>query len=160
MAAIEGIHLDRLLSQFDTAICDHEAEPDEAIARLIPDVYPDDPDASAEFAAATRSDLLERRRHEAVIVRTDLEAFIADRSDDEALESLDLTIPAGHLDAWLRTLTSLRLVLAARLEITEADDHDPDDARYAIYDWLGFRLDGLIAIADAVDEDAAPPHGD
>ena len=50
--------------------------------------------------------------------------------------------------AWLRTLAAIRLVLASRLGIEVAEDHDPDDPRFGIYDWLGYRLDGLVAAVD------------
>ena len=33
----------------------------------------------------------------------------------------ELTIPPGHVDAWLNTLNQARLVLAARFDVTEED---------------------------------------
>ena len=45
--------------------------------------------------------------------------------------------------AWLRTLTAVRLVIATRLGITSEEEQD-DDARFGVYNWLGFRLDGLL----------------
>lgn len=36
-----------------------------------------------------------------------------------------------------------------RLGIVEAEDHDSDDPRFGIYDWLGYRLDGLVGALDA-----------
>ena len=58
-------------------------------------------------------------------------------------------IPGEAIDAWLRTLTALRLVIANRLGIESDDDtHDPEDPRYGVYDWLGYRLDGLVRAAD------------
>lgn len=160
IAAIEGIHLARLVDELRTAIVDHDTVPDPGIQRLVPDVYPDDREASESFAAQTRDDLLDRRSADAAVVRQGLEPFLpvsGDEPDDEAaLDSRELTIPASEIDAWLRTLTALRLVIATRLDVTsDDDDHDPDDPRFGIYDWLGFRLDGLVAMADAFDEDAA-----
>jgi len=46
--------------------------------------------------------------------------------------------------AWLRTLAAVRLVLATRLGIGDADEHLDGDPRFGIYDWLGYRLDGLV----------------
>ena len=48
------------------------------------------------------------------------------------------------VSAWLRTLTSVRLVMATRLGIVDDDDERPDDPRFGVYDWLGFRLEGLL----------------
>ena len=61
---------------------------------------------------------------------------------------MQLRLDPEDLQAWLRTLAALRLVLASRLGITTEDDHDGDDPRFGIYDWLGFRLDGLVRAAD------------
>ncbi len=44
-----------------------------------------------------------------------------------------------------------RLVLATRLGIRSDDDHDPADPRFGVYDWLGYRLDGLVQAATADD---------
>ena len=38
--------------------------------------------------------------------------------------------------------------LATRLGVAEADDHDSADPRFGIYDWLGYRLDGLVGALD------------
>jgi len=43
---------------------------------------------------------------------------------------------------------AIRLVLASRLGIVDADDHDEDDPRFGIYDWLGYRLHGLVTAID------------
>ena len=52
------------------------------------------------------------------------------------------------IGAWLRTLAAIRLVLATRLGITEEDRHSPEDPRFGIYDWLGYRLDGLVSAVE------------
>ncbi len=60
-----------------------------------------------------------------------------------------ITIPLDPdgVRSWLRTLAAVRLVLASRLGIIDDDDHSDDDPRFGIYDWLGFRLDGLVRAA-------------
>ncbi len=40
--------------------------------------------------------------------------------------------------------------IAERLGIESDDDHDPDDARFGVYDWLGYRLELVIEAADAL----------
>jgi len=157
LAVLEGIHLNELINQLTSVLADSEASSDPAIERLVPDAYPEDTDASAEFSNATRADLLERRRADAVSVQHALKPLSTvapeDLAGDEAIQEREVLIPAQELDAWLRTLTALRLVIAARLNITAADDeHDLDDPRFHVYDWLGYRLDGLVALADAHDE--------
>ncbi|KDA05516.1 hypothetical protein DC31_13500 [Microbacterium sp. CH12i] len=156
LAVVEGMHLAGLVDEFMSMLNDSAETPDRGIERLTPTAYPDDAEASAEFSAATRGDLLDRRTADAAVVRQGLMPFLhtagEDLVGDEVLEPRDVTIAVADVDAWLRTLTALRLVIATHLDITtDDDDHDPEDPRFGIYDWLGFRLDGLIAIADAYD---------
>lgn len=149
---IEAAHLAALVGQFaDLLRATEDPHTDEAVARLVPDAYSDDADAADEFRAATESDLLTRRATDAVRVLASIGAA-ADLSDDaeDALltEEVSLTLDAEEARAWLRTLAAVRLVLASRLGIEHEDDHDPEDARYGIYDWIGFRLNGLVEALD------------
>ncbi len=151
MVMVEGAQLERLVSDFIDLVGSERDDTDPAIARLAPDVYPDDADASRAFAAATRQDLLDRRAVDAETVRIALSGFQADLqslSEAEALATHEITVPAADVDAWMRTLTALRLVIASRLDIRGEDDHDPDDPRYGVYDWLGYRLELVIQAAD------------
>ncbi len=149
-ARIESRHLLALIDQFLELLRDTEIDGDPALDRLTPAVYPADADASAEFAAATSANLLDRRAADAQIVRVRL-APVADGAGDE---QVDMLVPDAELEPWLRTLTALRLVLAARLGISAADAHDPEDPRFGVYDWLGYRLETLIQAADALDEES------
>lgn len=158
LAVVEGFHLAELIDQLTSVLADSDAGSDPAVERLVPQAYRDDAEASAEFAYATRTDLLERRRADAVSVRSALAPLLItspeDLDEDDGIEERDVPIPAEDLDAWLRTLTTLRLVIATRLDLTAADDeHDPEDPRFHVYDWLGYRLDGLVALADARDDE-------
>lgn len=149
LARIEGSHLGHLVDEFRGLISSTHPADDAGIARLVPDAYPEDPDASAAFAESTQGDLLDRREHDAAIVRAALEDFMTVPDDeDDALTPLDVVIPDADMGAWLRTLSAIRLVIASRLGIETDDDHDPEDPRYGVYDWLGFRLDGLVRAAD------------
>lgn len=153
IAVLEGVHLARLVDDFRDLLAARETD-DSAVRRLTPSAYPDDQDAARAFAESTRDDLLDRRLADAVTVRTALASFDVDvepLSEDEALAPRDLIIAEGDLDAWLRTLTAIRLVIADRLGITE-DDQTDEDGRGGIYDWLGYRLELLIQAADDVDE--------
>lgn len=155
LARIEGNHLAHLVDEFRGLIAASDPTRDAGIARLVPDAYPDDADASAAFAESTRSDLLNRRDDDAAVVRAALEQFMTssagdeDEDEDDALAPLDVVIPDADMPCWLRTLSAIRLVIASRLGIEDDDDHDHEDPRYAVYDWLGYRLDGLVHAADA-----------
>ncbi|WP_460795647.1 DUF2017 family protein [Microbacterium sp. GXF0217] len=153
LAAIEGLHLAHLLDEFQDMLRTDATEQtdDPAVARLAPDAYPEDAGASRAFTDATRDDLLDRRLAEAAIVRSALADFDAghDLFDEQvAPGTLAVLIPDAEFDAWLRTLTALRLVLATRLGIVDEDALDEDDPRRGVYDWLGYRLEGLIQSAD------------
>lgn len=151
MARVEGAQLVHLVDDFRELVGANRDVEDPAIGRLIPDPYPEDEDSSRAFRDATRDDLLDRRALDADIVRTALAWMRGDLGDmprDEAFAEHDLDIPLSDVDAWMRTLTALRLVIAERLGIQNDDDHDPDDPRYGVYDWLGYRLELTVEAAD------------
>ena len=152
MSILEAAHLTDLVDQFAELIVETVDSDtiDEAVARLVPDAYRDDDAAAGEFRRLTQHDLLDRRRDDAARVLETL------RRDGVRLRPDEVTDADAHaafvveLDdlavaAWLRTLTSVRLVMATRLGVIYDDDGDrPDDPRFGVYDWLGFRLEGLL----------------
>lgn len=150
LARIEGAHLAQLVDEFREVLTASSVGDDPAMTRLTPDPYPGDAEASAAFAESTRSELLDRREKDAAVVRQSL-TTIGDPpgSEAEAMAPVDIAIPAAELPAWLRTIAAIRLVIASRLGITEEDDNDADDPRFAVYNWLGYRLEGLVDAASA-----------
>ena len=158
LTRMEAAHLAGLVTQFEELIqgADDGTPDDPAIARLVPDGYTDDPEAAEEFRGLTQRDLLDRRESDAARVLATLhetpglpdEGSITDPSDESLLEVMQLRLDPEDLQAWLRTIAAVRLVLASRLGIKTEDDHDGEDPRFGIYDWLGFRLDGLVRAAD------------
>lgn len=148
---IEADHLRDLVGQF-TELVNGTPSDDPAVERLTPDVYPDDDAASREFRSLTRGDLLHRRARDAQTVRQGLDRVLAEPGDDE-LRPIDIALAEDAIEPWLRTLAALRLVIATRLGITTEADHDPDDPRFSVLDWLGYRLDGLVQAADSLRED-------
>lgn len=123
-------------------LTDNAKPPDDPVlARLLPDAYRDDPEASGEFRRYTEQGL---RSGKVAAARTVL-----------------ATLPAGggrvrlsgpEAQAWLRALNDVRLALGVRLEVT--DDFDdrvegiaPDDPRAAyidVYHWLAFLQETLV----------------
>lgn len=127
---------------------EHKADPpeDPVLRRLFPDAYPGDVEASADFRRFTQRELSDKKVTEALAVRAGLE-----QTQGGAYE---VRIPVDEADVWLRTLTSLRLAVAVRLGIDDAESADelsdlPDDDPRAfmasIYDWLGFAEETLIS---------------
>jgi hypothetical protein len=126
------------LAEQSIALAQAAADPDAdgfdpALDRLLPDAYPDDPEASAEFRRFTAAGLAERKQASAQAMVESLSR----RENGMAVAVLD----AAQVTAWLRTITDIRLVLAARLGIhedgDEGDIHDEDSAlQRAVYDWL------------------------
>ncbi|WP_334147879.1 DUF2017 family protein [Microbacterium sp.] len=154
LALVEGLHLLQLVDDFRELVGSERDAADPAVQRLTPSPYPDDVEASRGFSESTRDDLLDRRLLDADTVRLSLRDFDIDPdavTEDAALEPVDVVIAETQVDAWLRTLTAIRLVIAQRLDITSDDQHDEDDARFGIYDWLGYRLEVLIQAADELD---------
>jgi hypothetical protein len=118
---------------------------DPVLRRLLPDAYPGDPKASAEFRRFTDRDLRQTKIADAEVVLRHLEATDGGRHQ--------LRIPTQETDPWLRTLTSLRLAVAGRLgitdnttadEIADLPDHDPRAFLASVYDWLGFAQETLV----------------
>lgn len=154
MAAIEGHQLVQLLDDFIELLGGDRDPLDTAIDRLTPSAYPDDEEAAGAYRSATADDLLARRRTDAVTVRTSIASSLPDAgvaSEEDAFASIDVVAAPADLDAWMRTLTALRLVIADRLGIQSDDEHGIDDQRYAVYDWLGYRLEVVVLAADRLD---------
>jgi hypothetical protein len=138
---------------FDQLVKDMEVDPDEpevsddpVLKRLFPNAYPHDAHASSDFRRFTERDLRTKKVVDAQVV--------LDRLDQTGLGSHDLRIPPAEVDAWLRTLTSVRLAVATRLDITDADsveelnelpDEDPRAYMVSVYDWLGFAQETLVS---------------
>ncbi|BDV30794.1 DUF2017 domain-containing protein [Microbacterium terricola] len=154
LSRLEATHLSGLVGQFAELLAGAAASDrrDPAFERLSPDAYPDDPEAGREFRALTEGDLRDGRIADAALVQQSL-ADAADLNDVEQddprlLEERSIVLDPDGVRAWLRTLAAIRLVLATRLGIDEDDHHADGDPRFGIYDWVGYRLDGLVRAID------------
>ncbi|GAA3945813.1 DUF2017 family protein [Microbacterium soli] len=150
LAGIEGHRLLALVDEYIGLLEGPRSGADDAMDRLAPNPYPDDAEAAAEYRRSTREDLFDRRVEDARVVRTGLGEFETTGIEAVARECTVLIRPA-EVDHWLRTLSGIRLVLARRLGIDGSDEHDAGDPRYGVYDWLGYRLELLVLLADRHD---------
>jgi hypothetical protein len=130
---------------------------DPVLQRLLPDAYWDDSDESAEFRRFTERSLTSAKvaNAEAVLQslrEAGLDETKVDEEDVEHQEPLEVELDPAAVQAWLRTLTDVRLSLAVRLGIESDEDtmllHQSDDeavmAMTELYDWLGYVQETLV----------------
>jgi Domain of unknown function (DUF2017) len=115
------------------------SEPDDpALRRLFPPAYDEDEEGEAEYRRLMADDLLEGRRRALRLVQ---ETAGRDR------------LTAEELDAWLRALNDLRLVLGTKLGITEEmydleiDPAHPQAYELSVYGYLSWLQEQLVAAA-------------
>jgi Domain of unknown function (DUF2017) len=111
---------------------------DPSLRRLRPAAYENDADAEDEYRRLTADGLAESRSE---ALRT-----IADTAERDRLT-------AEELDAWLRALTDLRLVLGTRLDVTEAtyaqeiDPRDPQAYELSVFAYLSWLQEAAVEAA-------------
>lgn len=122
-----------------------EVPDDPVLRRLFPNAYPHDADASSDFRRFTERGLRTTKVTDAQVVLEDLATTEGG--------GVDLRVRPDHVEAWLRTLTSVRLAVATRLGISDAesadelarlDDSDPRSYMVSVYDWLGFAQETMV----------------
>jgi len=111
------------------------ATKDPAARRLFPTAYVDQPELEAEFRGLVGDDL----------VRSQLEALdLVERTIDGS------TVDRDELEAWMRAINSVRLVIGTRLDIGEealqVEPDDPDLPLYAVYDFLSSLLAVIVDV--------------
>ena len=123
-----------------------EAHEDPVLQRLFPNAYPHDPAAATDFRRFTEHDLKAKKIADAQVV---LDALGRTEEGAQPVE-----IPTDQTEAWLRTLTNVRLAVATRLGISDAEsaeelaelpEEDPRAFMASVYDWLGFAQETLIS---------------
>ncbi|QTX03412.1 DUF2017 family protein [Agromyces archimandritae] len=145
----EALLLSELADQVDSVLL-LGAEDDPALGRLLPNAYPDDREAAAEFARYTRDGLLDGKRQAAQAVRD------ATSLDEEA-DGVEIVLDESQAWGWLTFLTDLRLILAERVGLDEdtvvAIDGDTrrDDYLRAAYEWAGFVQGSMLEVLDPTD---------
>lgn len=143
---------------------------DPALARLLPDAFADAEDA-AGYRRVTEQGLINRKLQDALQVIADLtvtplnaEEFSVDAGGDPELgdgSPVPVNITPDSFPAWARTVTALRLAMAARIGLEREEDYDrlidADATRgtVLVYDWLAALLEAVVALghaSDSIDE--------
>lgn len=120
-------------------VLDHDLATDPVAVRMFPDAYPEDDAASAEFRRYTQDDLRTAKSANATVVHEWLTG------------TREGALTASDQQAWLRSLTDLRLTIADRLGIVDRETADngldSDDGSVGlrdVYDWLGYVQEHLV----------------
>jgi Domain of unknown function (DUF2017) len=130
------------LLDWDFELNDKPETPDDPVlARLLPDGYRDDPDASQEFRKYTEPGL----------------RSVKQQAAQEMLDTLPeaggkIQLSHDQAQAWLKALNDVRLALGVRLNVTEEFEEqwgrlaadDPQWAAYEVYAWLGAVQESLV----------------
>lgn len=123
-----------------------ESHEDPVLQRLFPNAYPHDARASSDFRRFTERELKGKKIADAQVV--------LDRLALTEGGARDLRVPAEEIQPWLRTLTSVRIAVATRLGISDAEsadelsrlpDDDPRMFMASVYDWLGFAQETMLS---------------
>lgn len=122
---------------------------DQAVARLFPLAYLDDPQAEQEYQRLLRDDFLKRKREA-------IEAFektLAGRKEIETplgFTVARLELAEEDLALWLGFFHDMRLVIATRLDISdeswevEDDPDDPHAQEYLLLHRLGYCEEMMV----------------
>lgn len=146
---------DPLFASLEVGGSEH-APVDPALARLFPNAYESDDDAD-EFRRVTEQGLLNRKLQDAMRVTSALGLSGGIPDDELSPEDrfIDVDIDTVDLPSWARTLTALRLAIAARIGLEHESDHsvllEEEHTRgtVMVFDWLAAILDSVLAIMSA-----------
>ena len=138
-------------------ITSHDSPPeDDVLHRLLPNAYADSVDSS-EFRRYTESTLRAKKQAHAIVMRIHL------KLSEDGIVDLD----HDNANAWLGAINDIRLALGVRLKV-ESNSHEhleilaPDDPLrgvYAVYTWLGWLQESLLAaLIDDADSKSQPEN--
>lgn len=126
---------------------------DPALARLFPNAFEDGEDA-ASFRRVTEQGLLNRKLQDAIAVVADLST--PDSLGEDSTVSVNIS-PDSFL-LWARTLTAVRLAIAARIGLETEEDHarladDPTTrGPVLVFDWIAAVLEAVLALGTATSD--------
>lgn len=141
---------DPLFASLEVGGSDHRPE-DPALARLFPDAYEQDEDAD-QFRHLTEQGLVNRKLQDAMGA---MQTLGYDGANMQRGEQLEVLLTRENLPELVRSLTALRLAIAARLGLESSDDHDRlavlEETRgtMVVYDWLGAILESVLGVMNA-----------
>ncbi|MBL3686776.1 DUF2017 family protein [Leucobacter zeae] len=127
-----------------------ELPDDPALARLFPDAYEGSVDA-AQFRRVTEQGLLNRKLQDAMDVTTAL--GLGGGVPEEGAGAVEVEVTPATLPAWIRTMTALRLAIAARIGLEAPEDHarlladEETRGTVLVFDWIAAILESVLAIA-------------
>ena len=131
------------LEDLESLLSDEQPQPpeDPVLARLLPDAYPDDPEAAGEFRKYTESSLRESKKY-----------FAQTLLDTLPVSGGRVRLTGDQARDWLRALNDVRLMFGVRLEVTEdfeeqlgaLDPADPKVMEFEVYGWLGAVQESLV----------------
>jgi hypothetical protein len=139
-AADAGIDSGDLEAQL--GLSSHATLPDDPVlARLLPDGYSDDPEASAEFRRYTEESLRSAKIGAAQTVLSSLPPGGG-----------QVRLGEPECQQWLKALNDVRLALSVRLGITDENEDmserlaadDPRAAYVWVYQWLAYLQESLV----------------
>jgi hypothetical protein len=114
---------------------------DAAVSRLLPDAYRDDDEAAAEFRRFTADDLAGRKAANARVIVDAVAEVAAGRTPAK------VAVGAAEAQAWIRSLTDIRLSIGARLGIETDDAPLPwGEPLVEAYQWLGYVQESLVRV--------------
>jgi len=150
-AAVPRDNLDPFEAMLDFSGPTNEPD-DPVLQRLFPSAYPEDEQAAAEFRRFTEGSLRDGKSRAAESIIDALEeAGLPPELTEDGLV-IDIELPEGEAEVWLRSFTDVRLALATRLGVQEGDedywyalpDDDPRGQAHEIYEWVGFLQETLV----------------
>ena len=133
--------LNGLLDQLRDVLM-HDSSSDIA-RRLFPAAYHQDDQHEQEYQRLMRDELLSSR-----LASLSLTTSLLERETN----SDSIVLSADELDALMRSINSLRLVLGTLLDVDEdefvahLDEDDPAYSQYQLYSYLGWLLDWIVTV--------------
>ena len=133
--------LNALLDQLRDVLMNDSSS--EIARRLFPAAYHQDEQHEQEYQRLMRDELLSSRLASLSLASTLLER-------ESAADNVVLT--ADELDALMRSINSLRLVLGTLLDVDEDEfeaglnEDDPAYGQYQLYSYLGWLLDWVVTV--------------
>jgi hypothetical protein len=133
--------LNGLLDQLRDVLM-HDSSSDIA-RRLFPAAYHQDEQHEQEYQRLMRDELLSSR-----LASLSLTTSLLERETS----SDSIVLSADDLDALMRSINSLRLVLGTLLDVDEdefeahLDEDDPAYGQYQLYSYLGWLLDWIVTV--------------